>query len=639
MNKKNLLELCLSPDLGGLELYMVRAAKALDDSFNLTSVINAKGKLEQYYKETQFSYEMIEKKSNIFMFFAAKKLANIIDKNSIDIVHLHWTKDIPIAVLAKKLSTCKPKLVQTRNMTMTRFKDDFYHRFLYKNIELMLPVTYQVKEQLEKFIPEDIRPKVEVLYMGSDKPELLHGKDIDKKRTEFGMDNQFVVGMVGRINEAKGQHLLIQAIAEIEDSAVHAYFVGHEMKKGYVDSLKKMADELGVSSRVHFLGFMKNPHHFYQMCDSVVLASKRETFGLVLIEAMQVKTAVIGSDSGGVVEIIDDEINGLLFKQGDVKSLASKIEKLYKNPQLKDKIAHAGMIKVQEKFSDDLQFKKLATIFNSMHTFVSIIVPTYNDIVALDLILKALNNQTYKNFEVLIAEDESSEKTKKYLENITYNLDIKHFSHEDNGNRKAIIINKALPYAKGEYLIFIDGDVIPYTTFIESHVALSRPKSVLCGRRVNLGDKVSADLREYKISSLELEKNFIKNYRYITNDNSRHYEQGLRLNPESFLYQFIQNKNKNAHVLGSNFSCFKEDLFAINGFDEDIPGCSKDDVDIEWRMQASGCELRSCKYCANLFHLNHSRNSRKEEGEKAAQLMQINKNNNKFICTNGLEKK
>ena len=366
MHKKNLLELCLSPDLGGLELYMVRAAKALHESLSVISVINAKGKLEQYYKDTDYPYEMLEKKSNLFMFAAAKKLAKIIDKNQINIVHLHWTKDIPIAVLAKKLSTCKPKLVQTRNMTMTRFKDDFYHRFLYKNIDLMLPVTYQVKEQLEMFIPEDIRPQIEVLYMGSDKPELLSHDEIMQKRHELEMDEQFVVGMVGRINEAKGQHLLIQALAQLDNQNIHAYFVGHEMKKGYTDTLIQMAKELGVSERVHFLGFMKNPHHFYQMCDAVVLASKRETFGLVLIEAMQVGTAVIGSNSGGVVEIIDDHESGILFKQGDTHSLSKAIDTLYRDTDLREKIAKRGMHKAETKFSNEAQFKALLKILEAL---------------------------------------------------------------------------------------------------------------------------------------------------------------------------------------------------------------------------------------------------------------------------------
>lgn len=369
MSKKiNLLELCLSPDLGGLELYMVRAAKALDESMNVISVINPFGKLEQYYTDTSYRYLTLKKKSNLVMFASALKLARIIDEHEIDIVHLHWTKDIPIAVMAKVFSKRKPKLVQTRNMTMTRFKNDFYHRFLYRNIDMMLPVTHQVADQIRMFIPEPVRPKVEVLYMGSDRPELLDTEAIQSLRQELGMEGKFAVGMVGRINEAKGQHLLIQAVARIEDPSVHAYFVGHEMKKGYTDQLREMAEKLGVSERIHFLGFMKNPHHFYQACDAVVLASKRETFGLVLIEAMQVGTAVIGSNSGGVVEIIDDNETGLLFEALNSESLAEKIL-LLKDETLKHRLAEAGRNKAEKMFSNGEQFKILRDILKEVNAF------------------------------------------------------------------------------------------------------------------------------------------------------------------------------------------------------------------------------------------------------------------------------
>lgn len=299
------------------------------------------------------------------MFVAAKQLANVLDANDIDIVHLHWTKDIPIAVMAKLLSKRKPKLVQTRNMTMTRFKNDYYHRFLYKNIDLMLPVTYQVAEQIKKFVPEAIRPKIEVLYMGSDKVELLDNVELKALRSDLRMEDQFVVGMVGRINEAKGQHLLIQAIAQSDDENIHAYFVGHEMKKGYVDQLKLLAQKLGVAHRVHFLGFMKNPHHFYQVCDTVVLASKRETFGLVLIEAMQVGTTVIGSNSGGVVEIIDDGITGLLFETGNSDRLGEKIRFLKNDQKMNEVLAQAGREKAKTMFSNEKQFQQLALIFST----------------------------------------------------------------------------------------------------------------------------------------------------------------------------------------------------------------------------------------------------------------------------------
>ena len=366
MNKKVLLELCMSPDLGGLELYMVRAAKALRDDFRVISIINTDTKLEQYY-DADNEFIKIQKKSNLFMFAAAKKLAKIIDEKDVDIIHMHWTKDMPFVVLAKILSKRKPDLVQTRNMTMTRFKDDFYHRLLYKNMNLMLPVTYQVKEQLEKFIPSEIRPKIEVLYMGSDSVEMMAEEELNGFKSELGFkENSFNIGMVGRINEAKGQHLLIKALSHIEDENTHAYFVGHEMKVGYINELKDLSKKLGVEKRVHFLGFMKNPHHFFQLCDAIVIASKRETFGLVVIEAMQVATTVIGSNTGGVVEIIDDEKTGLLFEMGDAQSLAQNIQKLYLDPQLLERLSLAGQKKCEEKFSNAKQFKKLSSILKDL---------------------------------------------------------------------------------------------------------------------------------------------------------------------------------------------------------------------------------------------------------------------------------
>lgn len=366
MNKKRLLELCMSPDLGGLELYMVRAAKALKDDFDVISIINEDTQLEQYY-DTNSDYIKIKKSSNVLMLRAAKKLANIIDANSVDVIHLHWTKDIPFVVLAKVLSKSKPKLVQTRNMTMTRFKDDFYHRFLYENIDLMLPVTHQVKNQLEKFIPQKVRPNIEVLYMGSDKTQMLNEDELSEFKESIGLSSDnFNVGMVGRINEAKGQHLLIKALANNNDENIHAYFVGHEMKEGYIDELKALAQKLAVESRVHFLGFMKNPHHFFQACEVIVLASKRETFGLVLIEAMQVQTAVIGSNSGGVVEIIDNEETGLLFDVGDEKSLAEKIKTLKDDTSLLHKIEKLGQEKCVTMFSNEKQFKELGRVLRKL---------------------------------------------------------------------------------------------------------------------------------------------------------------------------------------------------------------------------------------------------------------------------------
>jgi glycosyltransferase involved in cell wall biosynthesis len=367
-DKKNLIELCLSPDLGGLELYMMRCAKALAEEFNVISVISPKGKLEQYFRGTEHAYRTVEKKSNLLMFGAAHRVAKIIDENGIDIVHLHWTKDIPIAVLAKQLSKRKPRLVQTRNMTMTRFKDDFYHRFLYKNIDLMLPVTKQVAAQLERFIPESVRPRIEVLYMGTDEVELLDVATLSQLRQELGMAESFAVGLVGRIEETKGQHLLIEALALLRQKEidVQAFFVGHEMEKGYIDKLNAKAEALGVASSVHFLGFMKNPSHFMQACDAMVLATPCETFGLVVIEAMAAGTPVIATDRCGPLEIIEDGVNGLLFEKESAASLSRQIETLCRHADQCATLGEAGQKRVREAFANRVQFQKLAKLLDAV---------------------------------------------------------------------------------------------------------------------------------------------------------------------------------------------------------------------------------------------------------------------------------
>lgn len=270
---------------------------------------------------------------------------------------------------------------------------------------------------------------------------------------------------------------------------------------------------------------------------------------------------------------------------------------------------------------------------------VSVIVPTYKDVKALELILEALQLQTYKTFEVVVAEDDDSIEVKSFLNDYVSNYDIKHIFHENIGNRKAIIMNKAILVANGEYIIFIDGDTIPYSTFVDSHVKLSEKKVVLCGRRVNLGDKVSKELRDKKVSSFEIEKNYIKYYNYLHNDNIRHYEQGLMLKPKSIILNIISSLNKNVHILASNYSCYKEAIFAVNGFDEDLPFApNRDDTDLEWRLISAGYKMRSCKYCADLLHLNHPRTDRKEEGQANMDIIRKKQNKNEYIAKNGIKK-
>ena len=367
MTNKNILEVCLSPDLGGLELYMSKCVKQLSKDFNIISTIAKNSKLEEYFLSKDDKYYTLKRKSS-FSLINAFKLAKIIDSNNIDIIHLHWTKDLPIVVLSKVFSKRNPKIVQSRHMTMTRFKNDFYHKFLYKNIDLMIAVTKELEKQLIKFIPNDIRPKIEQVYLGAQCSSKYSKEEIESFKEEIEAKDSFVVGLIGRINEFKGQHLLIEAIKILKekDLDIKAFFVGHPMKEEYLLELKDRLKSYNLENDVKFLGFTNEPHKFMQACDCVIMASKNETFGLVTIEAMQMGTAVIGANAGGVLEIIDDKETGLLFESQNSKDLALKIEELYLNSILREKLEKNGEQKATESFNNDIQFEKLIKVLKEI---------------------------------------------------------------------------------------------------------------------------------------------------------------------------------------------------------------------------------------------------------------------------------
>jgi len=253
---------------------------------------------------------------------------------------------------------------------------------------------------------------------------------------------------------------------------------------------------------------------------------------------------------------------------------------------------------------------------------VSLIVAVYKDIEALKLIIESLKMQTYKDFEVIIAEDNNAKEMKEYVASID-GLKVQHTFQEDRGVRKSRSVNNAILKSTGEYLIFIDGDCIPYTTFIESHVYLAKKSTALAGRRVNLGPMVSSKLRKGSLLAVKLEKSFIKNFLRLQHDSlESHIEEGIYINPKSFFYL---RKKKNISLLGCHYSCFKEDMLEINGLDESY-GASPvaDDTDIEWRLKKMGVSITSCRFAANLFHLYHKRQNIHKEFLVGSELTIMN---------------
>jgi len=267
---------------------------------------------------------------------------------------------------------------------------------------------------------------------------------------------------------------------------------------------------------------------------------------------------------------------------------------------------------------------------------VSVIVAIYKDIEALELILDSLYKQTYQGkYEVIVAEDGKDQTVKDFIDSLNYPHLI-HTTQEDEGWRKNKSLNNAIRHSSGDLLIFLDGDCIPYSQLIENYVKLKEDKTVLCGRRVELGPKISAKIRQKKLHINELENSYLRKLLPLYLDNTKHYEEGIVFN--KFLYD-IKYKNKNSHIIGCNFALNREDIYSINGFNEDYHSAAVgEDTDIEYRLSNMGCKMKPARNLCNIVHLYHKVSYSADAHAASSKIFTDTKEKNEIFCKNGLDR-
>lgn len=269
---------------------------------------------------------------------------------------------------------------------------------------------------------------------------------------------------------------------------------------------------------------------------------------------------------------------------------------------------------------------------------VSVIISVYNKIKELELILYALSVQSLKDFEVIIAEDGNNSEMAEFI-NVWKNKNlfpVKHITQEDKGFRKNKILNEAIRNSASDYLIFTDGDCIPHSDFIKAHFENREENTVLCGRRVNLTDKISKNISKEIVLNHEYEKLKLSEiiYSSLNRKNS-----GYNFNiEEAFIFKNKRLRkiftNEDEHILGCNFSIHKILLEKINGFDENYEGPGLgEDSDIEFRLRLTGAKFKSVRNLAVLYHLYHCKTIEEPKNMKYFNEMKKKK---KFFCENGL---
>jgi glycosyltransferase involved in cell wall biosynthesis len=251
----------------------------------------------------------------------------------------------------------------------------------------------------------------------------------------------------------------------------------------------------------------------------------------------------------------------------------------------------------------------------------------YNDIKTLTLTFESLKIQTEKDFEVIIADDGSNSDFVSKLQKLISeaNFKVKHIWHEDNGWQKEIVMNKAIVASESDYIIFIDGDCIPHKRFIEEHLKLAKEGQVVAGRRVMLTKEVTESLTPKLIASGRMHNYVWPRILWAgLTGKINQAEAVIRL--PLFLRKVIIPK-KRTGLLGCNFSLYKKDILAVNGFDERFlyPAVGED-TDLEYRLNRIGIYCTVERHLATVYHIWHKLDHTGEE--KNLPLFEENNSNN-----------
>jgi glycosyltransferase involved in cell wall biosynthesis len=194
-----------------------------------------------------------------------------------------------------------------------------------------------------------------------------NGKDdLAQFRSKFALPEEKIVLFVGRLVYEKGVHVFVNAVPKVLGK-INAKFV--IVGNGYMkDQLSGLVKSMGLSNKVLFTGFVDNGtlRKLQKCADACVVPSLFEPFGIVALEAMAAKSPVVVSDSGGLTEIVDHDVDGVKVYPGNPDSLAWGITRVLTDEAYANRLKTNAYKKVQEKYNWDRIAQQTSNIYEAV---------------------------------------------------------------------------------------------------------------------------------------------------------------------------------------------------------------------------------------------------------------------------------
>ena len=215
-------------------------------------------------------------------------------------------------------------------------------------------------------------PNTTVIHCGIDLGRYVHQSSPEELRQRHGIpDGANVIGVVGNIREWKGQETVVRALPLLleQHEDLYCILVGEtgESDQPYRDKLDQLCREFGISERVVFTGFQRNPIDYMRVMNIVLHTSIHpEPFGIVTLEAMSIAKPLISTTIGGPAEVVIDGETGILIEPGRPDLLAAAVDQMLADPESARLMGEKGRERLHERFRLEDNINRTMAVYDEV---------------------------------------------------------------------------------------------------------------------------------------------------------------------------------------------------------------------------------------------------------------------------------
>ena len=328
-----------------------------------TLVIPLASEIVQTRKDSLVGGSLLRLKAFGQTFAYARRLSRFLREQQIDIVHTNSLKADIIGGFAARMARV-PVIWHVRD----RIDADY----------LPAPAVRVFRwlcRTLPDFVVANSQATLETILLPPNKPSdvVYSGVVLDKKSAPMPLDESETptIGIVGRLSSWKGQHIFIRAAERVHARFPQVRFqiIGSAMfgEEAYEQEIRELVVSLDLSDCLEFLGYRKDVAELLRRMTVLVHASTSgEPFGQVVVQGMEAGRPVVATNGGGVPEIVEHEVTGLLVPMGDVEATASAIMHLLACPEVARQMGVAGRKRVEDYFTIETTVQKVESIYERL---------------------------------------------------------------------------------------------------------------------------------------------------------------------------------------------------------------------------------------------------------------------------------